>query len=204
MTHLSLALLGLLAVGCGSSGDETDPPSNTSTSALDCSWIQSANCWRAALAELSQCVPQTDPGGSVTTGTLDASRQTCSYDASLSVTFDQPLLPFAPDPLGASVTKDGSECFRLDRRESEGTLHLETSLGSVDVEATASSSGYGAALTCPDGSRYSTDDFIGTMQSCEPDPSDWPATTVEQNAPSLVGIDLGGGPGQVIVFACSY
>jgi hypothetical protein len=188
---------GLLA--CGSASDET--PSGQS---LDCAWIESNNCWKQALAEVAQCIPQVDANHVVPTGTIAADALSCSYMNGPTVVFDEPVLPWAPETIAFEASLGGDRCYRFER--DLGHLRLEVPSGVITVDAVLGDcqTCYSATITCADGSSYATDDYLATMQACEPDPSDWPGTVVEQMAPNLVGIDLPGGPGQVILFACEY
>jgi hypothetical protein len=192
----------LLYVAACSSTSEDDE--GTARAELDCAWVQSQNCWKQVLDEVARCIPQPDENGFVTTGVLDATGASCSYDNGTVVYFDDPLMPPELENLRLHVERGGSECFRLER--SYGHLSLSLPSGALIVDGQlAPDQTVGMTITCPDGSTLASDDYLGMLRACEPDPSDWPGLVVEQMGPAHIGLDLSGGNGgQIEVFACTY
>lgn len=204
-TMMPRAWLAVFLCACSSSSADDDGGGGGGSSTLDCAWIQSQNCWKQALDEVAQCIPQPDANGIITTGTLDAAHLTCSYDSGALVHFDEPLMPSQLSPIGITAESAGAQCYRFDRAQAD--LSLDVGSGPLTVKGYFSASSIGMEISCPDGSSYRTDTYLETLNACEPDPSDWVGTVIEQMGPSHVGLDLAGGNssgGQIKLFSCDY
>jgi hypothetical protein len=142
----TLGLIGAITVACSSSSSGSG--SGGGGGAFDCSWLQSDNCWKTTAAAAESCLP-----ASTETGTLSADNKSCTFASGATVTFDSPLtLPTPQMPLwNFTVTKGGQTCLAF--HESDGMhMSLKTSAGTTTYSADSST----VAVSCPNGSSYST------------------------------------------------
>lgn len=160
---------------------------------LDCAWIESdGNCWKAALATASTCLPDADASG-----TLSPDGMTCAYPDGLTVAFaDAVSFPVSSTRLWTfAVSSGGQVCLRVEESDAS-TIKLTTRLGVV----TASSANGAYAITCPDGTTYSNPLAVN-LYSCgtfEHVPGE-----VSSYSDASVGFALNGGPsGRVPVYNC--
>jgi len=140
-----LAALALLASACGGGA-----PANTATTIVDCSWFTGPNCWTDAVAVANAC---TDP---LAVGAFDQATTTCTYADGTKIEFD----PSAPATASLSEgtpwdftvrTPSGGACATF--VESPSAFTLTTANGTVTWEF----AGTITAVTCADGSRFTTD-----------------------------------------------
>lgn len=152
---LLLAGSGLVAGGAACGG------SSSSGQSLDCAYLTGDNCWKATASGAAACLPAQSE-----VGTLSADGKTCTYASGAVVTFAAPLV--LPLPEGSTPSwnftvtgADGQSCLAYKDDASAGIAL--TVQGQTVKEGP--SGGLGIALTCPDGSRYSSSNALQLL-SC--------------------------------------
>ncbi len=136
-TATALVLISAVSLGCGDdlSGEE-----------IGCDWLTGANCWKASLQAVTECLPPVEEKG-----TLSADGRSCSYTQGHLLTFRRPVDMQRLDQQVWDFTleKDGQSCLSLSE-PSETKLVLTTPLGTFLEEA----KNMGVQFTCPDGKQY--------------------------------------------------
>ncbi len=189
----------LLVAACGglraTSADEGGD--GTQMDALDCAWVESQNCWRDAVDATRSCVPDED-----LTATLSADRLSCTYDDGSEVTFDRPV---AADPIDTDwsfeLRTNGQSCVSYTDTSvgADAALEVVTSAGLIHMEGSYDD----LTVTCPDGSAFHTDDYVGLYQSCAASEGGLPLLTT-QSSPDRFGVQFGDEvDGTVTVFWCA-
>ena len=138
--------LSLALSACGGAG----ATSASTTTIVDCSWFSSPNCWREALAVADACTDH------LAAGRFDSTTTTCTYGDGTTVEFD----PSAPAtaclyqgvPWDFTVrAPDGAACASFVETTSSWTLMTRRGTATWEFGPTA------MAVTCLDGSRFTTD-----------------------------------------------
>lgn len=198
-TSITFAALSFAACGGGGGGEGGVEP-------LDCAFVESDNCWKQLVDEIALCAP--DPE---LTGTFSADRSECVYDDGVRVEFDDPVPTSIPDSYSWQLTvigADGVPCVRWDDAPPSAT-QVDLQVSSGDDTLSMEGSTAGLTLTCPDGSRFFTDDPLSIITGCSPGRSYGIPVTTIRTAPGFVGlaIALGEEPGgrdiEVDLFSCS-
>jgi len=152
----STPLIGLLACNAASFGCE--PPDaahpvqpSFQRQALDCAWLESNNCWRAAIGELEACVtPVAEPG--LSAGNL------CLYDSGEFITTAR--LPDSSVRLMFTGGKGQRACAAILLAGQQ--IELDTRIGITRLEH----SGDDVTIHCPDRSVFHTSEANDVATAC--------------------------------------
>jgi hypothetical protein len=141
------------AAACGSTrqGGSPSPDGGGSgqSGVLDCAWATSNNCWKAAVASASSCLPP-----AATQGTISPDGTTCTYAAGATISFQPPQVGNL-GYVGLSrfqATAGGSPCLSYATDDAGGGSTLATPAGTMSLVADKATASFG--LTCPDGTSY--------------------------------------------------
>lgn len=143
MRIVSIAVVVVvIGSGCGSSGG------GGSSGTLDCAWLAGDNCWKTTADDAVACLPPTTE-----IGVLSADNKTCTYTSGAQVTFTPALV--LPAPLSPAwnftITKGGADCLHFENPNDGFKLVVR---GHTVTEARSGPAGI--AVTCPDGTTYTT------------------------------------------------
>ena len=190
---LIVGLCGFLAAGCG---DDEGDGTGLSGDPLTCDWLASNNCWKTTVAAAQSCVPPASE-----TGVLNADGTSCAYASGSSVAFHEPVIVPSDidDPLNWDFTQSqaGVDCVSLEDYEDGSSLTL-TVQGMTYREKYE---GFGMQVTCPDGSKFATDDVFDLLE-CDNFFQDGPGWASGSSDVS-VSLTLSNGADGVQVFSCS-
>ncbi len=180
----------LLPLACG---EDTEPLPGQE---VGCAWFEEANCYRASIEEMLDCLPDSE-----TLGLLSPDGKSCTYESGHRVIFTEPVELTADGMAGFlwdfELQLDGDFCMAF-RQPNDTTLLLESSLGLFRTEGSTQ----GLAIACPEGELYkvSNRDLLFT---CEDPDKILPSFTAAWDATG-VGFRLSGtGGAPALIFNCS-
>jgi hypothetical protein len=179
--------------GSGTWDVGTVPTAKGADLPMTCEWLESNNCWKQMIAEVSACAPKEQ-------GVLNADRTACEYDTDAELRFAGPLSKPSPGTTFVVATDhrvlaaDGSACL-TGKILGVGKAAYRTKTTTI-VSESKTVTNY--RVVCADGTSYAND-VPGTC-------ADFGARYLAKGVPTYVlgfqpegdlRLEVGGGPGNV-------